>query len=151
MVKRRKTETIQFKLRMREDLRRRLELAAKRDKISINNVIVQRLEDSFRLSRSEYVFDAMVGSAEGTELMLAIATVLKTAGSDWAESRQKSALVAEAINNAVALLIPLIASAEETAPQQDEKKMNAGELARLALLVRGFDTTNNRELSGGKK
>jgi hypothetical protein len=41
------TDTVQFKLRMREDLRQRLEDAARARKISLNAAIVERLDASF--------------------------------------------------------------------------------------------------------
>jgi hypothetical protein len=47
MPARKATAIVQLKVRMREDLRRRLEREANRRKDSINNEIVQRLEQSF--------------------------------------------------------------------------------------------------------
>ena len=47
MVKRKKTDWVQFKVRFREDLRRRLEAAAKAQERSLNGEIVARLEQSF--------------------------------------------------------------------------------------------------------
>jgi len=46
-MQRKATDTVQFKLRMREDLRQRLEDAARERKISLNAAIVERLEASF--------------------------------------------------------------------------------------------------------
>jgi hypothetical protein len=47
MVKRNKTDIIQFKIRMREDLRKRLEEVATAERRSLNSEIVARLEQSF--------------------------------------------------------------------------------------------------------
>jgi Arc-like DNA binding domain len=47
MPARKATAIVQLKVRLREDLRRRLEREANRRKDSINNEIVQRLEQSF--------------------------------------------------------------------------------------------------------
>jgi hypothetical protein len=47
MLKRKKTDTVQFKLRIREALRSRLESEAKKHEISINAEMVRRLEASF--------------------------------------------------------------------------------------------------------
>jgi len=46
VAKRAKTDTVQFKLRMREALRERLEKSAKRNKASINTEICRRLDAS---------------------------------------------------------------------------------------------------------
>jgi hypothetical protein len=48
MPARKTTAIIQLKVRMREDLRRRLEREADRRKDSINNEVVRRLEGSFK-------------------------------------------------------------------------------------------------------
>jgi hypothetical protein len=50
MAKRKKTDIVQFKLRIREGLRGRLESAAKNQERSLNSEIVTRLEESFRRS-----------------------------------------------------------------------------------------------------
>jgi hypothetical protein len=50
MVTRKKTDIVQFKLRIREGLRGRLESAAKNQERSLNSEIVARLEESFRRS-----------------------------------------------------------------------------------------------------
>ena len=44
---RKRTETVNFTLRMREDLRRRLAQIAKKEDRSLNEEIVRRLEQSF--------------------------------------------------------------------------------------------------------
>jgi hypothetical protein len=48
MPARKPTAIVQLKVRLRENLRRRLELAAERREDSINNEIVRRLEGSFK-------------------------------------------------------------------------------------------------------
>jgi hypothetical protein len=45
---RKKTATVNFTLRLREDLRRRIETIAKKEKRSLNEEMVLRLEESFR-------------------------------------------------------------------------------------------------------
>jgi hypothetical protein len=44
---RKATDLVQLTLRLREDLRRRIEREAKKDDLSLNNEIVRRLERSF--------------------------------------------------------------------------------------------------------
>jgi|Tabmets5t2r1_1033131.scaffolds.fasta_scaffold98295_2 hypothetical protein len=48
MPARKPTAIVQLKVRMREDLRRRLEREAERREDSLNNEIVRRLESSFK-------------------------------------------------------------------------------------------------------
>ena len=53
MVKRNKADIIQFKIRMREDLRKRLEEVATAERRSLNNEIVARLEQSFAQGQNQ--------------------------------------------------------------------------------------------------
>lgn len=57
-MKRRPTDRVQIGLRLRESLRARLEAAAKRSDISINEEIVDRLDRSF--DRQDLLVDSMV-------------------------------------------------------------------------------------------
>lgn len=45
---RKRTATVNFTLRLREDLRRQIEASAKKEERSLNEEMVQRLEESFR-------------------------------------------------------------------------------------------------------
>lgn len=47
MAKRKKTDIVQFNVRLREELRKQLEVSAKAEKRSLNSEIVARLEQSF--------------------------------------------------------------------------------------------------------
>jgi hypothetical protein len=51
MIKRKKTDFVQFKVRLREQLRARLEASAKAGERSLNSEIVSRLEESFAQDR----------------------------------------------------------------------------------------------------
>ena len=48
MAKRKKTDIVQLKVRLTEELRKRLEVAAKNDERSLNSEIVVRLAQSFQ-------------------------------------------------------------------------------------------------------
>jgi len=48
MAKRKKTDIVQLKVRLTEELRKRLEMAAKNDERSLNSEIVVRLAKSFQ-------------------------------------------------------------------------------------------------------
>jgi len=53
---RKTTDTVQLKLRMREWLRADLEAAAKKNRVSLNQEIANRLADSLAVDRSEEFF-----------------------------------------------------------------------------------------------
>jgi hypothetical protein len=57
VIKRKKTDVVQLKLRLVEDLRKRLEIAAESEKRSLNSEIIARLEESFH--RAERASDEL--------------------------------------------------------------------------------------------
>src|ERR1051325_3920382 len=61
MARRKKTATVNFTLRLREDLRRRLEAAAKKEERSLNEEIVRRLEESFQMANANEVLARAIG------------------------------------------------------------------------------------------
>lgn len=80
-MKRRPTDRVQIGLRLRESLRARLESAAKRSDISINEEIVDRLDRSF--DRQDLLVDSMV-LAYGKELaglLMLMGRAMSNAGS----------------------------------------------------------------------
>jgi FKBP-type peptidyl-prolyl cis-trans isomerase (trigger factor) len=58
MIKRKKLDFVQFKIRLRESLRKQLEDAARAKDVSINSEIISRLEESFSI---DSVQDAIKG------------------------------------------------------------------------------------------
>jgi len=61
MAKRKRTDIVQFKVRLRENLRRRLETAAKGQERSLNSEIVARLEQSFEQASLTNIHDRIGG------------------------------------------------------------------------------------------
>jgi hypothetical protein len=59
MPARKPTAIVQLKVRMREDLRRRLEREAERREDSLNNEIVRRLESSFKRDADQDLVSAV--------------------------------------------------------------------------------------------
>jgi hypothetical protein len=57
--RRKPTDIVQLKLRLREDLRRKLEREAARKKHSLNTEMVERLNESFSRDAAEVVTEAM--------------------------------------------------------------------------------------------
>ena len=64
MAKRKKTATVQLKLRIREELRRKLEREAKGRKASLNSEMARRLESSFESGTTEKLVQLLTGSPE---------------------------------------------------------------------------------------
>ena len=60
MAKRKKTDTVQLKLRMREALRKRLETAARAEEISLNSEMIRRLENSFLMAQNAFLLEALL-------------------------------------------------------------------------------------------
>ena len=54
---RKRTTTVHFSLRLREDLRRQLEAAANKENRSLNEEMVARLEESFKRETADKILD----------------------------------------------------------------------------------------------
>jgi hypothetical protein len=70
MTKRKKTEIVGLKLRLRESLRRQIEAAAKVQERSLNSEIVGRLEESFAKDRSREEREEVIASMRRNEEIL---------------------------------------------------------------------------------
>jgi hypothetical protein len=77
MARRKKTATVQLKLRFREELRRKLEREARAREVSLNNEIVRRLEGSFD-ETERMLWRTLTGDSwEIGELLYVIADALR--------------------------------------------------------------------------
>jgi hypothetical protein len=91
---RKPTEFVQFKLRIREGLRREIERAAKKKAISANAEAVERLEQSFKADAAgqwNAFLTTLIGGGKNTDLLHWLASKI---GKDWnwsdsAESRER--------------------------------------------------------------
>jgi hypothetical protein len=133
MAKRKKTDIVQFKLRIREALRLRLESVATRADRSLNSEIAHRLENSFDQEKNSLLLEALLAPGAGLELLRAVGTILRSAGRDW-NTPPKSHAVAEAIKKIVAVLSHELRPDENSFPNRNEKG-NADQLAWSAVLV----------------
>ena len=79
MAKRKKTATVQLKLRIREELRQRLERQARGREVSLNNEMVRRLENSFESGTTDLLVRVLTGSPSNSKLLGVIASVLQVA------------------------------------------------------------------------
>jgi hypothetical protein len=97
MARRKKTATVQLKLRFREELRRKLERQAKGREVSLNNEIVRRLESSFESGSTDLLVHVLTGSPTNSKLLAMIASVLRYAGMALKEDKDRVAITAAAI------------------------------------------------------
>jgi hypothetical protein len=75
-VARKSTEWVQFKLRIRQGLRREIEKAAKKNNRSANNEAVARLEKSFEANAAgqwDTFFQIFIGGGEKADLLRSLA------------------------------------------------------------------------------
>ena len=120
MVKRKKTDIVQFNLRIREALRRKLEAAANAEERSLNSEIAHRLENSFDQEKNSVVLEALLAPGAGLELIRNVGTILRGAGRDW-YNPPKSHAVAEAIRKMIAVISGELAPTEESFPNRNER------------------------------
>jgi hypothetical protein len=117
MTKRKKTEIVGLKLRLRESLRRRIEAAARAQERSLNNEVIARLEESFLKDRSHEEREEVIASMRRNEEVLsAVAGIYKImyrelkrksgAGAGWLAEQMGPAYEAERKS--------IVASLEET-------------------------------------
>ena len=132
MAKRKKTDIVQFKLRIREGLRRRLEAAANAEERSLNSEIAHRLENSFDQEKNSLVLEALLAPGAGLELIRNVGRILRGAGPDW-YNPQKSHAVAEAIRKVIAVISGELPPTEASFPNRNDRA-SADQLAWLAGL-----------------
>ena len=132
MAKRKKTDIVQFKLRIREGLRRRLEAAANAEERSLNSEIAHRLENSFDQEKNSLVLEALLAPGAGLELIRNVGRILRGAGPDW-YNPQKSHAVAEAIRKVIAVISGELPPTEASFPNRNDRA-SADQLAWLASL-----------------
>jgi Arc-like DNA binding domain len=133
MAKRKKTDIVQFKLRIREALRRRLEAVARAEERSLNSEIAHRLEKSFEQEKNSLLLEELLAPGEGLELIRAVGTILRIAGRDW-NTPPKSHAVSEAIRKFIAVLSGELQPIENSFPSHNEKG-SADQLAWSAVLI----------------
>jgi hypothetical protein len=133
MAKRKKTDIVQFKLRIREALRRRLEAAAGAEERSLNSEIAHRLEHSFEQEENSRILQVLLAPGVGLALVRAVGTILRSAGRDW-NTPPKSHAVAEAIRKIVAVFSHELRPDENSFPNRNEKG-SADQLAWLAWSI----------------
>jgi hypothetical protein len=91
MAKREKTATVQLKLRIREDLRRKLEKVAAGRDVSLNQEMADRLLQSFENTSVEALMEVVAGGAKHDVQMLSLVAGLMRANPRWKTDPEKQA------------------------------------------------------------
>lgn len=143
---RKKTDTVQLKLRLRETLRHSLEVQAKRNDRSLNSEIVARLERSFLQSENMTLLQAMFGGGDDLEFLRAVSAVIRAAGPDW-PSPEKAKQVAGAMGKLVGMFSGSIPPVEDVFPNR-EVSGSSDQLAWLAVLLTRFHVAMKHQLHG---
>jgi hypothetical protein len=82
-------EVVGVTLRIREELRRRIEFSAKKNDVSLNAEIERRLQSSFELQNTASLIRVLVGGEVTADLLGAIARVFDLGGT-WTKHREAS-------------------------------------------------------------
>jgi hypothetical protein len=148
-AKRKKTDVVQLKLRIREALRSRLEAAAKKVDISLNSEMSRRLEESFQQSEIRLVIEALLGQWDDLEVLRALSVILRVNGERlWlGKDKEYAKKVVTAFSKVVAVYSGELESTEAAFPES-QVRGSADQMAWAALLVTGFIAANYRDLKG---
>ena len=104
MAKRKKTDIVGLKVRLREALRKRIETAAKAHDQSLNSEINDRLEVSFESEAIWFLMEKLLAPGANLILLKQIAQILHFVGEDWYK-RSDRHMVADAISKILAVFI----------------------------------------------
>jgi hypothetical protein len=148
-VKRKKTDTVQLKLRIREALRRRLETAAKAADISLNSEMVRRLEGSFEQATNSMLFEALLAGGPSLYVLRAISVILRLAGEDWVADADRVQKVSNAIDKFMLVVAGVLPPTEDSFSDR-EVEGSADHLAYVALLSERFLLRSRMELTAEK-
>jgi hypothetical protein len=100
------SDTVALTLRIREDLRQRIQAAADKQQVSMNHEITERLEDSFLVEINQRLIEVLLSSGADLTLLRLIAAALRIAritGKDWVrhDDLEAKKTVSEAIKKIV--------------------------------------------------
>ena len=101
MAKRKKTATVQLKLRIREELRRKLEREAKGRKVSLNSEMARRLESSFESGTTEKLVQLLTGSPGTAELLTIIGRAMQLSQNYLKGDKDRGQITAAAVKKIV--------------------------------------------------
>lgn len=149
------TDTVALTLRIREDLRRKLQREADKEDVSLNGEITRRLGNSFQADEHRMLITAIIGGAPyDTALLRLVYAVLnvearrvhdewkKTGVSLW-HSRNRGPAQADAISKVIRVYFRLLDGSESDFPHRDDKE-SADYLAWQALKLARLQSTRMR-------
>jgi hypothetical protein len=148
------TDTVALTLRIREDLRRKLQREADKEDVSLNGEITRRLGNSFQADEHRMLITAIVGSPlfphDTAMLRLVYAVrnaeahrvneVWKKNGFDPSHHRNREPALADAINKVIRVYFRLLDGSESDFPHRDNKE-SADYLAWQALKLARLQST----------
>jgi hypothetical protein len=103
---RRRTSAVGLQLRFSENLRHRIEQAAKKVDRSMNAEIIHRLMDSFGQAQNARLLEALLGSGPTSlHLIRSVATALSLAGPNWSADAELARNVGDAIRKIIAVVV----------------------------------------------
>jgi hypothetical protein len=134
MAKRKKTATVQLKLRIREELRQKLERQAHGREVSLNSEMVRRLENSFESGTTDLLVKVLTGSPSNAKLLAMIASVLQATELLLKNDKQRTEITAAAIKKVIEAHLSDRKLDDADFPDL-EKPKSADSIAHHALLV----------------
>jgi hypothetical protein len=136
-VKRKKTDIAELKLRIREDLRFRIEKAAKAHDTSLNLEMCARLEQSFLQAENAMLLESLLAGGPSLWVLRAISVILRQVGEDWVADTARVQKVSNAIDKFMLVVGGVLPLTEDSFP---DLKVNGSsdQLAYTALLSERF-------------
>jgi hypothetical protein len=102
MPRRKKSDVVQLKLRIREALRARLEAAARRNDESLNSEMARRLENSFLRAENDLLVRVLLAPHPfSLGVLRAVSAIFFAAGKDWDRSNEGRRKVEAAIHKVI--------------------------------------------------
>ena len=136
MAKRKKTATVQLKLRIREELRRKLEREKDLREVSLNSEMVRRLENSFESGTTDFLMRALTGSRANSELLAIIAQALLIAERSLHNNPERRRITGDAVKKIIEAYFSGEQLRDELFPER-EKSKSADDIAHLSFFLRG--------------
>jgi hypothetical protein len=148
-VKRKKTDIAELKLRIREDLRSRIEKAAKTSDRSLNQEMCARLEHSFLQAENRMLLESLLAGGPSLWVLRAISVILRQVGEDWVADTARVQKVAHAIDKFMLVVGGVLPLTEDSFP---DLKVNGSsdQLAYTAVLSERFHLQFRRDVTAEK-
>lgn len=117
------TDIVNLKLRLREDMRAKLEAQAKEDGMSLNAEIISRLQSTFDDDRRGLLEAALLSGVHNARIVRGISALLVIAdpGEEWNNNKSQRIAVRFCINRVLDALMPMPDDISGTIPETDQE------------------------------